>query len=110
VTTLKSSLERKIFFRKKTPCNKHQKISTTLSLFLADPPESGISKISEDASGKKRDRRLFRQLSSDARAAGKICKVWSFEHGSWVWARIAQTFPITSKQAFSTQAARVSPG
>jgi hypothetical protein len=21
------------------------------------------------------------------------------EHGSWVWARIVQTFPITSKQA-----------
>ena len=30
MTTLKSSVEQKIFFEKKTPCNRHQKISTTV--------------------------------------------------------------------------------
>jgi hypothetical protein len=56
---------------------------------LADPPEIGISKISEDANKKKGVRRLFRQLPSDAKAANKIYKVLSLGHSSWVWARIA---------------------
>jgi hypothetical protein len=38
-----------IFREKKTPCNRHQKISTTVFWLLVDPPEIGISKISEDA-------------------------------------------------------------
>jgi hypothetical protein len=68
---------------------------------LADPPEIGISKISEGANkNKKGIRRLFRKLPSDAKAADKICKVWSLENGSWVWARIALTPPITPKQAY----------
>jgi hypothetical protein len=67
---------------------------------LADPPEIGISKISEDAANKKKsNRRLFPQLPSDAKGADNIYKVWSLGHGSCVWARIAQTFPITSKRA-----------
>jgi hypothetical protein len=54
---------------------------------LADPPEIDISKISEDAN---------LQLPSDAKAAAdKIYKVWSLENCPWVWARVAQTIPIT---------------
>jgi hypothetical protein len=66
---------------------------------LADPPEIGISKVSEDA--KKSNRRLFRfrQLPSHAKAVNKIYKVFSLGHGSWVWARIAKTCPIALKQA-----------
>jgi hypothetical protein len=51
---------------------------------LADPPEIGISKISEDGNKKKSARRLFRQLPSDAKAVNKICKVWSLGHGTWL--------------------------
>jgi hypothetical protein len=66
------------------PCNRHQKISTVEHRsLLADPPEIVISKISEDAN-KKSVWRPFRQLPSDAKAANKICKVWSLEHGSWL--------------------------
>ena len=51
---------------------------------MADPPEIGISKISEDGNKKKSARRLFRQLPSDAKAVNKICKVWSLGHGTWL--------------------------
>jgi hypothetical protein len=49
---------------------------------LADPPEIGISKISEDAKPKKSVRRLFRQLPSHAKADNKIGQVFSLGHGS----------------------------
>ena len=67
---------------------------------LADPPEIGISKISEDAN-KKSARRLFRQLPSHAKAENKTYRVWSLGCGSCVRvrARIAQTLPITPKRA-----------
>jgi hypothetical protein len=66
---------------------------------LADPPEIEISKISEDAKKKKVFVGFFRQLPSHVKAENKIYKVWSLEHGSCVWARIAKTPPITSKGA-----------
>jgi hypothetical protein len=88
VTTLKSSVEQKIFFggentTQQAPKNKYQ-------CLLADPPEIDISKISEDANKKKKsNRRLFPQLPSHEKGADKICKVWSLGHSSRVWARIA---------------------
>jgi hypothetical protein len=45
-------------------------------------------------SKRRSNRRLFRQLPSNAKAANKIYKAFSLGRGSWVWARIAQTFPI----------------
>ena len=66
---------------------------------LADPPGVGIPKSSEDVKKKGSNRRLFRQLPSHSKTTNKIYKVFSLGHGSWVWARIAQTFPVTPKRA-----------
>jgi hypothetical protein len=53
---------------------------------LADPPEIGISKISEDVTKKKQSAAFPAignwQLPSDAKAANKVCKVFSLGHGS----------------------------
>jgi hypothetical protein len=55
-------VEQKIFSENKTPCNRHQKISTT-AFWRSDPPGIGISKISEDASKKKRYSAAFSAIA-----------------------------------------------
>jgi hypothetical protein len=67
---------------------------------LADPPEIGISKISEDVK-KKVIGGFFGNCLRMQKPLIKFKKVFSLGYGSWVWARIAQTFPITPKQAIS---------
>jgi hypothetical protein len=96
VTTLKPSVGQKKNSKKNhavgiIPKNKYH-------CLLADPPGIDISKISEDAN-KKSNQRLFPQLPSDEKAVDEICKFWSLGHGYCLWARIAQTFPVTSKRA-----------
>ena len=76
-----------IFREKKTPCNRYQKISTTV--FWRIRPKLTFQKSVKTPIKKKSNRRLFPQLPSHEKAADKICKVWSLGHSSRVWARIA---------------------
>jgi hypothetical protein len=70
MTTLRPSVEQKMFFRKKHHVTMQQVPKNKYHCLLADPPEIGISKISEDQ--KKSVRRLFRQLPSDAKAVNNL--------------------------------------
>jgi hypothetical protein len=56
---------------------------------LADLPGIDISKISNSKGVKKKVfGGFFGNSLSDAKAANKICKVWSLGRSSWVWARV----------------------
>jgi hypothetical protein len=104
INNLRKSDRPKIFrrakniFRKKTPCNRHQKIST--AVFWRIRPKLAFQKSVKTPIKKKVFVGFFGNRLWMKKPKIKFKKVWSLGHGSCVWAQIAQTFPITSKRAF----------